>query len=91
MKLRKHHVLIRPANDKDSSWSYLTPDIGYRAYVHSGYVEAVGKVEEDIKVGDFVTFTGWQEERLREVQFAPWTGDKYTLHEDDIDLVVEDW
>jgi len=60
-------------------------------YVQSGWVKEIGELEENISVGDLVIFVGWKERNIEMTQYMGWSDDLYTLHEDDVEAVLEDW
>ena len=69
----------------------LTPDTSDQVYVQSGWVKEIGELEENISVGDLVIFVGWKERNIEMTQYMGWSDDLYTLHEDDVEAVLEDW
>lgn len=87
-----HLVLIEPIQDDESYGREINiPDQAREAFVQCGWVTDLGVCEEQIKPGDLVTFVGWKQKNVTQSQYAHWRHDKYVLHEDDIELVIEEW
>lgn len=82
--------MVSPISTQDTE-ALLTPDTSDQAYTQSGWVQAVGLLEEHIEVGDLVIFVGYKERNIELTQYMNWSRDLYTLHEDDIEAVLEDW
>ena len=92
MKLLDHHVLVEPIQDDLESEGIILPDQTAQFHVSRGWVLEVSDVlEESIAPGDFIVFQGWKEARAPTRQYEQQHENLYSLHEDDIDLVVEEW
>ena len=89
MKMPPHLVLIEPISTLETE--PLRTETSDQAYTNSGWVRAVGALEEDVRVGDMVVFVGYKERNIELDQYRNWGDDLYTMHEDDIEAVVEDW
>ena len=85
-----HLILIEPISSQETD-TVLTPDTSDQVYVQSGWVKEIGELEENISVGDLVIFVGWKERNIEMTQYMGWSDDLYTLHEDDVEAVLEDW
>ena len=89
--LLPHHVLIEPFEDDEPEGSLIL-NAQRESHVQYGWVlDTADDLEEDIPVGALVIFIGWKEAGIPPRHYAPWKEHLYTLHEDDIDLVLEDW
>jgi hypothetical protein len=94
--LADHHVLIEPVHDADYTHEPgpdgLTRPGPTRIYhPNLGWVRGVGELEEDIKVGDLVIFVGWKQYQIPTRSYADRRIDWYVQHEDDIEVILEDW
>ena len=91
-RILPHHVLIEPIPDDEEIGSIYVPRTMRQMHVQRGWVTRVSDIlEEDIRPDDLVVFVGWKELRAPARQYGQWEDDLYSLHEDDIELVIEDW
>ena len=91
-RILPHHVIIEPIPDDEELGSLYIPDTMRQMHVQRGWVKYISDIlEEDLSPDDLVVFVGWKERRVPARQYAQWEDDLYSLHEDDIELVVEDW
>jgi hypothetical protein len=90
--LLPHHVLIRPVQD-DEPYGSIQTDALREAHTQCGYVLQVSTVlEENILPGQVVIFIGWKQRNIHIVPFVQTQENTlYSLHEDDIEAVLESW
>lgn len=91
MPIPKHLVKLQPIRDPCQVGPVLIPDQSREVHVQAAWVVETGELEEDLKPGDLVVFVGWKQRQAPVRQYAPWESDYYFLHEDDIELVIEEW
>jgi len=91
-RILPHHLIVKPIPDEEKVGSIVIPETLRQMHVQRGWVTDVSDIlEEDIYVDDLVVFVGWKESRMPRRQYDQWEHDLYSMHEDDIELVVEDW
>lgn len=83
-------IVVEPIQDQDLDLIVI-PDTNREAHVQCGWVLAVGDIHENLEEGDLVVFVGWKEKGIPQREYAPWRSEHYALHEDDIELVIEEW
>lgn len=89
--LLPHHVRVEPIPDIESTGGITIPEHSVQAHAQRGWVLEVSEtLEEHIEIGDLVIFVGWKETRIRKSDQQPHLDD-YSMHEDDIELVVASW
>jgi hypothetical protein len=90
--LLPHHVIVRPVQDDEPEGSFAI-DALREAHTQCGWVLAVSAtLEEAIAPGDLVVFVGWKQKNiLIKPVIQTQENTLYSLHEDDIEAVLEDW
>lgn len=84
-------VVVEPIQDPDLEHVAL-PDAMRECHVQCGWIIATGPdCVEQLEPDDLVVFVGWKEKGIYQQQYEPWRSEHYALHEDDIELVIEDW
>ena len=87
-----HLVMIEPIqDDKTYGAAVRIPDQTREAHVQCGWVVDTGMCEEQLGAGDLVVFVGWKQKNVPQHQYSHWRDDLYVMHEDDIEMVIEDW
>lgn len=85
-----HLLLIEPIQDEETVGVDI-PDQLREAHVQLGWVIDTGWLEEAVEPDDLVVFVGWKEKMVPQSDYAHWRDDWFILHEDDIELVIEEW
>jgi len=83
--------MIEPIQDEEGYDSVHIPEQTREAHVQCGWIIDTGVCEEALSKGDLVVFVGWKQKNVPQSQYAHWRDDLYVLHEDDIEMVIEEW
>ncbi len=86
-----HMVVLEPIQDPDLDAVKL-PETLRECHVQCGWVVAIGPLcDEQLEENDLIVFVGWKQKGIYQNQYEPWRSEHYALHEDDIELVIEEW
>lgn len=88
-----HLLLIEPIQDDETlDPGVHIPDQTREAHVQLGWIIAVGTdLEEQLAPEDLIVFVGWKQKMVQQSDYAHWRDDWFTLHEDDVETVIEEW
>lgn len=91
-KLEPHHVLIEPVHDPEIEKGVRVPGQTRIYHPNLGYVRGLPDIlDEALRIGDLVIYVGWKQRQVAVGPVQDRRLDWYIQHEDDIELVLEDW